>query len=197
MPRITVRQKGVSAMAAKRSTANAADSGVIGQVKERASEVGNLVKSSARLAKDEATQRISKVTQALKEEAARVAKDQKDWAAGEIGSVGSAIHEAARKLHDSRIDAVAEYVDAAAQRFDDVAHYLEDHELSELVEPVADVVRRHPMAFVGGFLAAGILLGRFLKAGEPPPVPTRQAGAKSRNGGGGSTSSRNRKRKRS
>jgi hypothetical protein len=140
-------------------------------VSKRASLVGELVKSGARLAKDEATQRITRTARSVKDEAKRLADDQKSWAAGEIGSVGSAIHEAARKLHDNHIDVIADYVDAAARRFDDVAHYLEDHELNELVEPVADVVRKHPMAFIGGFLAAGILLGRFIKAGQPPPVP--------------------------
>jgi hypothetical protein len=184
-------------MAAKRSTGGAGN-GVLDQFKERASEVTGLVKSGARVAKEEASERISKVTRTIKDEATRLANDRKEWAAGEIGSVGSAIHEAARNLHDNQIDTIAEYVDAAAQRFDDAAHYLEDHELTELVGGIADVVRRHPMAFIGGFLAAGVLLGRFIKAGEPPPVPREQSKAKSPRGrAGSSTASRSSKRRKS
>lgn len=177
-------------MAAKRSAAkNNPD--VLGQVRGRAAEVSELVKSGARAAKEQAAERISTATRTLKDEAARVATDQKDWAATEIKSVGGAIHEAARKLHDNDLDAIAEYVNAAAERVQNVAHYLEDHELAELVEPVAGVVRRHPAAFIGGFLAAGILLGRFIKAGQPPPVPKQDSRSKD-----GRSTSRKRKKSR-
>ena len=182
---------------AKRPAAGTGN-GVLDQFKERASEVTDLMKVGARVAREEATERISKVTQQIKDEAARLANDQKEWAASEIGSVGSAIHEAARKLHDNHIDTIAGYVDAAAQRLDDAAHYLEDSDLTELVGGMAEVVRRHPALFVGGFLAAGILLGRFIKAGEPPPVPKEQSKSKStRSRAGGGTASRSSKRRKS
>ena len=182
---------------AKRSAAGAAN-GDLEHLKDVASAVTDLMKIGIRVARKEMTARVTKVTQQIKDEAARLANDQKEWAASEIGSLSSAVHEAARELHDNQIDMLADYVDAAAQRFDDAARYLEDNDLTELVGGMAEVVRRHPAAFVGGFLVAGILLGRFIKAGQPPPVPKEQTKSKStRSRAGGGTASRSSNRRKS
>ncbi len=163
-------------------------SGVIDQVREQAAEVTTLVRSGARAAGKQASRKLSEMTRSLKDEAQRMVDEQKDWAAAEIETVSNAIHEAARKLQDGQIDFIAEYVDSAAERLEAISKYLEAHDVGEMLEGVTDVVRRHPMAFIGGFLLAGIALGRFVKAGDPPPVPTppapRGEGQRGRNGSG-------------
>lgn len=48
-----------------------------------------------------------------------------------------------------------------------MASYLEDEDSRVLLHDLEDVARRNPGAFIGLSFAAGLTVGRFLRASEP------------------------------
>jgi len=44
--------------------------------------------------------------------------------------------------------------------------YLDDRELGEIADDLGEMAKRHPGAVFGGMFLAGLIIGRFIKAGE-------------------------------
>jgi hypothetical protein len=59
---------------------------------------------------------------------------------------------------------LVELAGRAAQEIDRASRYLHDHEVKDLVRDAEVLARRRPAVFVGGTLAAGFLLARFLRS---------------------------------
>ena len=136
-------------------------------MKGRAAEVADLVKKGARTVAEQAVEKAGEAAKVVKDEADRVIDDQKGRTASRVGSVGSAIHQAARVLRAGRIEKVADYAEAAAEEVDEVTRYLRGRDMQEMIADATTVVRRYPVAFLGGMLVAGLALARFVKAGQP------------------------------
>jgi hypothetical protein len=84
---------------------------------------------------------------------------------------GEALHEVAGAIRragdDLRADQpeVAGFVDTAATTVEDAASYLREHDAGEAVAGIQDFARNQPALVIGGGLALGLLLGRFLRSG--------------------------------
>jgi hypothetical protein len=61
----------------------------------------------------------------------------------------------------------AEMTDGAANRVERLGSYLESQDPRAMMEDLERSARSHPAYFVAGSFAVGLLLGRFLRAGEP------------------------------
>jgi hypothetical protein len=61
---------------------------------------------------------------------------------------------------------IAGAVDTTAQRLEQVSSYLREHDAREVFETVQREARRQPALVVGGGLALGLLVGRFLRSGS-------------------------------
>jgi len=116
---------------------------------------------------EEAMRNATGVTRAVKDGATELVSEQKQRAAARVERLGSAIGQAARVLRAGRIDKAADYMEAAAGGVEGTALYLRDSDLSVILDDVADLARRYPLAFLGGMFAAGLGVARFVKAGEP------------------------------
>jgi hypothetical protein len=65
---------------------------------------------------------------------------------------------------DAATRGLAELMDRAAEQVDRASDYLYENEVKDLVRDLEGFARRRPALFVGGSLAAGFLLARFLKS---------------------------------
>jgi hypothetical protein len=63
--------------------------------------------------------------------------------------------------------AIAGAADTAAQRVEEFSSYLREHDAREVLETVQREARRQPALVIGGGLALGLLVGRFLRSGSP------------------------------
>jgi hypothetical protein len=111
---------------------------------------------------------VGEAVSGLVDQAARTAEAQASTTmtkAGEVlEQVAQAIRDASGNLREQQPQ-VAEFADTAAQRVEDGARYLRDHGAGEVLQTVQDTARRQPAIVVGGGLALGLLLGRFLRSG--------------------------------
>ena|SRR5688572_2381358 len=139
---------------------------VVARLKEQAAEVSEVVKSGARQLKEQAAEQAKHLGKVVREEADRLVHDQKIRTATKIQSVGSAAQKAARFLHAGKVDGVAEYVDMAARAADQASKYLDDRELGEMADDLGELAKRQPGAVFAGLFLAGLVIGRFIGAGN-------------------------------
>lgn len=126
--------------------------------------------SAARLQAD-AEQRANAVkqeAQAKLQEAQQRGKhyleDRKSTAAGEISDVAGALRASADRLQQEQHDQAGRYVALAADGLDRFAGSLRERELGDLLKDAEQFARRQPGVFIGGAIAAGFMLSRFLKS---------------------------------
>lgn len=103
--------------------------------------------------------------QAFEEAKTRVreaADQQRGRAAEAVGGMAGALHRAAGDMREEN-ETMGRYADMAAERLDEVATYLRDADWGEVIHGAEDFARRQPYWFVGGAMAAGFLLARFVK----------------------------------
>jgi hypothetical protein len=149
----------------------AGDDVTLEQVKERAAEVADYVKSSTRAAtqqlKETAGEMVRAIKETVKEEAERVFEEQRGKVTSKAARVGKATRQMAHALRAVRLDSVAEQVEAGAQKVDDASEYIKERNLTEVLQDAEEIVQRNRGLAVGGLFIAGFALARFLKASEP------------------------------
>ncbi len=111
---------------------------------------------------------IQQAATGLINQAARTADAQASTTMTRVGdslvSVAQAIDEAAGRLRETQPE-VAGFVETAASRVEETATYLREHDASEVLDGLQHAARRQPALVIGGGLALGLLLGRFLRSG--------------------------------
>jgi hypothetical protein len=80
-----------------------------------------------------------------------------------VGGYSSAIHETADSLEEKDPN-IAWFTHRAADRLQGVADYVRDSDFRSLKTDVENMARRHPIAFFGGLLVAGLVIGNIVKA---------------------------------
>jgi hypothetical protein len=82
-----------------------------------------------------------------------------------IQQVADAVRQAGQNMRDQQPQ-MADIADTAAQRVEDVSRYLREHDAREVMDTLQREARRQPAVVIGGGLAIGLLLGRFLRSGS-------------------------------
>ncbi|MEA2711966.1 MAG: hypothetical protein QOF78_4567 [Phycisphaerales bacterium] len=118
--------------------------------------------------REEVGERATNLTRNLRERGLSAIDEQKTRAAAEISSIGAAVRRAADKLHDQKSETLAHYIDTAAESIDSVARYVRKSDLNDLTREIEQFARRRPALIVGGMFIAGLAVGRFVKAAQPP-----------------------------
>lgn len=90
--------------------------------------------------------------------------DQKTRAADQLSDVANALRRTGEELHSQEHPTIAQFADAAAEQVERFSSYLKQGDLGDLWQDVRNVAHRQPELFVAGALAAGFLVGRFLKS---------------------------------
>lgn len=117
---------------------------------------------------DAVRQRAQRTVERVREDARHQASEtvavQKRAAAEHISGLASALRETAGQLREQRQEGLARYTDYCAEDVDRMADWLRDSDAETLVEQTQDFARRRPEVFLGGAVAVGFLLARFLKS---------------------------------
>jgi ElaB/YqjD/DUF883 family membrane-anchored ribosome-binding protein len=123
--------------------------------------------------------RLQEAASGLADQAARTADAQASTTmtkAGEtLDQVAQAIREAGNGLREQQPQ-FAGIADTAAHRVEDASSYLREHDAREVVDNVQSWAREQPAMVIGGGLALGLLLGRFLKSGSSGQAGGSQIG---------------------
>jgi hypothetical protein len=90
--------------------------------------------------------------------------EQKVRAADQLNTVASALRQAGNELQNSEQQSFAQYAEAAADQVERLSTYIKEREFGELWADLQATAKRQPELFVAGALAAGFLVGRFLKS---------------------------------
>lgn len=142
---------------------------------------GTLDTSGAGGRKAQAKELVGQASETLKAEAktfASVAQDRvraetqkgTEKATKTLGDFANAIRKAGDELGSADQSPASRLVRQAADGLETFSRSLEGKDPGDLLNDVRDFGRRHPMAFVGGAVLAGLALGRFVRATEREPM---------------------------
>lgn len=125
----------------------------------------------------EAQTRAKHVAEQTRSQAERIAHEataagrdimdrQRASLASELETIVKALKKASDAFHDEHQDAIADYTQRAADGLSRLSRDLRDQDLGTLLNRVNDYARRQPGVFLGGAVAAGFLLSRFLRSSQ-------------------------------
>lgn len=100
---------------------------------------------------------------AAKQRAKDIAEEQKDAAAAQLGCVARGLREAAGSMQGES-EFAGRYAGKAAEGLERLSEDLRGADFDQLVERTENYARRNPAVFLGGAVAAGFLLARFIKS---------------------------------
>jgi hypothetical protein len=114
--------------------------------------------------KEEAKARGGRLLDDAKERARSAIDERKEGLAQDVGDFAHALRASASDLQDHHKGYVAQYVEQAASSVEQIADTLHRQDLTDLMRRTEDFARRQPGLFIGGAVAAGFALARFLKS---------------------------------
>lgn len=138
------------------------------QAKQKAGETIDQVKQQAGETIDQVKQQAGETFDQVKQQTQSKLDQQKQQAADRLSGVAGALRQTSHNL-ETENDPLAQYADSFADQVDKMSTYLRERDLSELFNDVSQMAKRQPELFVAGALAAGFLLGRFLKSSGSAP----------------------------
>jgi hypothetical protein len=147
-----------------------------------AAEQARAVKQQARETTEEVTREAREAGEEIKEQAYSTADRQKDAAAQQMGGWAQALRTASDDLRKRGQDIAAGYVGHAADGLERASGTVRTRDVDDLIGTVEDFARRQPVAFLGGAVAAGVGLARFMRSSADR---RRGAAAGPRTGQGG------------
>lgn len=100
-----------------------------------------------------------------KSHAKAIFSDRKRDIADTASGISKALHEASRSLHDQHYDDTARFVDKSAEQVESLSARFRDSDADQVISDAEDYIRERPVFSLGGALAAGFLLARFMKSG--------------------------------
>jgi ElaB/YqjD/DUF883 family membrane-anchored ribosome-binding protein len=114
--------------------------------------------------KEEAKERAGRLLDEAKDRARSAIDQRKEGLAQDVGDFAHALRASASDLQKHDKGYVAHYVEQAASSVEQIADTLHRQDLKDLVRHTEDFARRQPGLFIGGAVAAGFALARFLKS---------------------------------
>jgi hypothetical protein len=133
--------------------------GTLSQAKET---ITNTARDTAARIKSAASDTASRA----KAKAQNLATESKQQAAERIGGYGTAMRDSARAFEQQDPN-IAWATNRVAERIERVADYVRNSDFEQMRRDGEDIARRHPVAFFGGMLVAGLVVGNLLKARQP------------------------------
>ncbi len=103
--------------------------------------------------------------------------EQQRAAAGQISGLAQALRTTAEQLYAQDQGPMATYAERAADSLERFGNTLRNRDIDSLAAQVQDFARKQPGVFLGGAVAAGFLVARFLKSTSPSPSGESWSGA--------------------
>jgi len=132
------------------------------------------LKDAANTARRAVKEQASEFAAGVGDELAKTAESQKARGVDAIRMFARAITSAAAEL-EGQSPRVAQSVRHAAKKVEGLSENISRRNVDELVKAAADLARSQPMLFVGGAVAAGFAMSRFLKSSSSTSKITRDA----------------------
>jgi len=127
-------------------------SGGADQIADRASEVAQAAK-----------EQLSSAAQPIADKARDVAEEQRKSGADRLEGVARAVHTAADDI-GKQVPQLAGYVHSGAEQLQRASRLLRENSIDDLLQMTNRLAHDRPLAFIGGSVAAGFVLARFLKS---------------------------------
>lgn len=140
------------------------------RAKETADEVKRVAKEKASGMKAEVRERAEEVKQEVR---GRV-DERKQVATEKVHALARALRAAGDTLEDEGENTLARYGRQAADQVERLASYIDGNDTSGMMRQFEGMARDNPAAFTGTTFAAGLLLGRFLRASKPDDTADSQ-----------------------
>lgn len=158
-PKIEVEET-PSTFAAGRSTTSPSSSspavGELDEVQKTTEQTREESQKYAHAAKD--------TVASVKERGRSMLQDRKNALADNVSSFERALRRTAKELEGEDQRTAGHYAEQAANGLEQVSHALREQDFEALIGKTEDFARRQPGVFLGGAVAAGFLLARFLKS---------------------------------
>jgi len=137
---------------------------VADQAKQTTNDVVGQAKQAATETVSQAKQAVSESLDQAKRQMQTTLDERKTQAAGRLGGIATALRQTGEQLNAQNETQFGQYAQSAAEQLDNWSQMLQTKNLNELMNEVHDFAHRQPELFIAGSLAAGLLLGRFLKS---------------------------------
>ena len=122
-------------------------------------EVRHAVAEAVETTKEQA----SAAAQPIADKTRDIAEEQKQTGAERIDGVARAVHDAADSI-GKEVPQLAGYVHSGAEQLERASRLLRDNSVDDLLRMTNRLAHDRPLAFIGGSVAAGFILARFLKS---------------------------------
>lgn len=116
--------------------------------------------------KEQAKEATRETMREARRQANETAERQKYAVADQAGSVAEALRKTGAELKQQDQSWLADAANRLADGADNLAGELRGQDMSSLLSRTQDFARRRPATFLGGAVAAGFLLTRFMKSSE-------------------------------
>lgn len=140
---------------------------------EAASFISGDVKEAAKTATRAVKEQASQLASDVGHELSKTAEQQKTRGVEAIHGFARAITAAASEL-ERQSPHIAQYVREAAHRVEGLSSNISGRDVQELMKAASDLARSQPLLFIGGAVAAGFALSRFLKSSAKSDEIERQ-----------------------
>jgi len=154
-------------------------------VKSQASEAAGVaaaltaeMKEAAKTASQAVKEQASEFAANVGHELSKTADNQKTRGVEAIQSFARAISSAAAEL-DDKSPQLARSVHAAASKVEGLSQTLNNRSVDDLLKVATDLARSQPLLFIGGAVAAGFAMARFLKSSAPHHSASEDAAGRS------------------
>jgi len=139
----------------------------VGVMQDSGSESGDKLQDAASSVASGASNIASTVVDRARQTTETQLSTRMDQATQTLDEVAQAVRRTGESLREGQQPMIAEVTDRAAQRVEDVALYLRGKQPADLIRDAESFARREPVLFLGGGLALGWFIARFLKSGPP------------------------------
>lgn len=136
------------------------------QAQETATQTIDRVKQTATSTLEDVTQRASSMV-----------NERQQQAAEQLQGVAKALQTTGRELEEGQQETFAHYATVAAEQVENLSNFIRTRRPRELLGEIQDFAHRQPELFVMGSLAAGFLLGRFLRSSSTQASAQRSGSA--------------------
>jgi hypothetical protein len=141
---------------------------------EAASSVSSDVKEAARTASRAVKEQASQLASDVGHELSNTAEQQKIRGVEAIQGFARAVIAAASEL-DRQSPQIAQYVREAARGVESLSNNISRRDINELMKAASDLARSQPLLFLGGAVAAGFALSRFLRSSAKTDEPEQHS----------------------
>lgn len=133
------------------------------QAADVAASLGGDIKEAAKTATRAVKEQASEFAADVGHELSKTAEAQKMRGVEAIQGFARAIDSAAAQL-EHQSPQIARSVREAAHKVEGLSNNISNRSIDELLKAATELARRQPMLFIGGAVAAGFALSRFLKS---------------------------------